>query len=148
HKRASCSEPEDRTKPLFMPLLVPLNQPTSLPFIPPHHQIAQLAANLRRPLAPGLVGRPGPAGSPGKTGVAGSIGHPGSRGPPGYRGLPGELGDPGPRGMIHELVFIITCEVHSLDLRIRNQIKRVDAYISHFKINLRSKGICLFFTLQ
>lgn len=61
-------------------------------------QIAQLAANLRRPLAPGMVGRPGPAGSPGKPGVAGSIGHPGARGPPGYRGLPGELGDPGPRG--------------------------------------------------
>lgn len=61
-------------------------------------QIAQLAANLRRPLAPGTVGRPGPAGPPGKQGVAGSVGHPGTRGPPGYRGLPGELGDPGPRG--------------------------------------------------
>lgn len=61
-------------------------------------QIAQLAANLRRPLAPGMVGRPGPSGSPGKPGEAGSIGHPGTRGPPGYRGLPGELGDPGPRG--------------------------------------------------
>lgn len=62
-------------------------------------QIAQLAANLRRPLAPGMVGRPGPAGPSGKPGVAGSIGHPGTRGPPGYSGLPGELGDPGPRGM-------------------------------------------------
>lgn len=61
-------------------------------------QIAQLAANLRRPLAPGMVGRPGRPGGPGKPGVAGSIGHPGARGPPGYRGLPGELGDPGPRG--------------------------------------------------
>lgn len=62
-------------------------------------QIAQLAANLRRPLTPGMVGRPGPAGPPGRAGVVGSIGHPGSRGPPGYRGLPGELGDPGPRGV-------------------------------------------------
>lgn len=61
-------------------------------------QIAQLAANLRRPLAPGMVGRPGLPGPPGNQGVAGSIGHPGARGPPGYRGLPGELGDPGPRG--------------------------------------------------
>lgn len=61
-------------------------------------QIAQLAANLRRPLAPGMVGRPGRPGAPGKPGVSGSIGHPGARGPPGYRGLPGELGDPGPRG--------------------------------------------------
>lgn len=67
----------------------------------PHaDQIAQLAANLRRPLSPGMVGRPGRPGAPGKSGVAGSIGHPGSRGPPGYRGLPGELGDPGPRGNI------------------------------------------------
>lgn len=66
-------------------------------------QIAQLAANLRRPLAPGMVGRPGPAGPPGRPGVSGSIGHPGSRGPPGYRGLPGELGDPGPRGMEDEI---------------------------------------------
>lgn len=65
-------------------------------------QVAQLAANLRRPLAPGMVGRPGPPGPPGKPGVAGSIGHPGARGPPGYRGLPGELGDPGPRGMKNE----------------------------------------------
>ncbi|PWA31788.1 hypothetical protein CCH79_00006615 [Gambusia affinis] len=32
-------------------------------------QIAQLAANLRRPLAPGTVGRPGPAGPPGKQGL-------------------------------------------------------------------------------
>lgn len=61
-------------------------------------QIAQLAANLRRPLAPGTVGRPGRPGASGKPGVAGSTGHPGARGPPGYRGLPGELGDPGPRG--------------------------------------------------
>lgn len=66
-------------------------------------QIAQLAANLRRPLAPGMVGRPGPAGLPGRPGGGGSIGHPGSRGPPGYRGLPGELGDPGPRGIKHEI---------------------------------------------
>lgn len=65
-------------------------------------QIAQLAANLRRPLAPGMVGRPGPAGPQGIPGVAGSIGHPGARGPPGYRGLPGELGDPGSRGIKHE----------------------------------------------
>lgn len=68
-------------------------------FFIPSDQIAQLAANLRRPLSPGMVGRPGPAGRAGKPGVAGSIGHPGSRGPPGYRGLPGELGDPGTRGM-------------------------------------------------
>lgn len=61
-------------------------------------QIAQLAANLRRPLAPGMVGRPGPAGSPGQQGVPGRVGHPGSRGPPGYRGPPGDLGHPGPRG--------------------------------------------------
>ena len=61
-------------------------------------QIAQLAANLRRPLAPGMVGRPGPAGPSGTPGVSGSTGHPGTRGPPGYRGLPGELGDPGTRG--------------------------------------------------
>lgn len=67
----------------------------------PLDQIAQLAANLRRPLAPGVVGRPGPAGTPGKPGVAGSIGHPGARGPPGYRGLPGDLGDPGPRGKMN-----------------------------------------------
>ena len=67
-------------------------------FINLSDQIAQLAANLRRPLAPGVVGRPGPAGPPGQTGEAGSIGHPGSRGQPGYRGLPGDLGDPGPRG--------------------------------------------------
>lgn len=64
-------------------------------------QIAQLAANLRRPLAPGMVGRPGPAGPVGEPGDAGSIGHPGSRGPPGYRGLPGELGNPGTRGVTH-----------------------------------------------
>ncbi len=61
-------------------------------------QIAQLAANLRRPLAPGDVGRPGSPGPPGKQGEVGSIGHPGPLGPPGYRGLPGDLGDPGPRG--------------------------------------------------
>lgn len=61
-------------------------------------QIAQLAANLRRPLAPGAVGRPGPAGQAGTPGELGSVGHPGARGPPGYRGLPGDLGDPGPRG--------------------------------------------------
>lgn len=61
-------------------------------------QIAQLAAHLRRPLAPGAVGRPGPAGLPGKQGEAGVVGLPGARGPPGYRGLPGDLGDPGPRG--------------------------------------------------
>lgn len=68
-------------------------------FHPISDQIAQLAANLRRPLAPGAVGRPGPAGPPGKPGESGSLGHPGARGPPGYRGLPGDLGDPGPRGM-------------------------------------------------
>ncbi|KAH1182021.1 hypothetical protein KIL84_009775 [Mauremys mutica] len=63
-----------------------------------NEQIAQLAANLRRPLAPGLMGRPGPAGPPGPPGAMGSVGHPGARGPPGYRGPTGELGDPGPRG--------------------------------------------------
>lgn len=61
-------------------------------------QIAQLAANLRKPLAPGLTGRPGPVGPPGPPGSAGSVGHPGARGPPGYRGPTGDLGDPGPRG--------------------------------------------------
>uniref|UniRef100_A0A8C7C080 Collagen type IX alpha 3 chain n=1 Tax=Neovison vison TaxID=452646 RepID=A0A8C7C080_NEOVI len=61
-------------------------------------QIAQLAAHLRKPLAPGSAGRPGPAGPPGPPGPPGSIGHPGARGPPGYRGPTGELGDPGPRG--------------------------------------------------
>lgn len=76
------------------------NEPLWL-FLSLTDQIAQLAANLRRPLAPGMVGRPGPAGAAGKPGVAGSIGHPGARGPPGYRGLPGDLGDPGPRGMKH-----------------------------------------------
>ncbi|KAJ7332135.1 hypothetical protein JRQ81_014315 [Phrynocephalus forsythii] len=60
--------------------------------------IAQLAANLRKPLAPGLTGRPGPPGPPGPPGASGSIGHPGARGPPGYRGPTGYLGDPGPRG--------------------------------------------------
>lgn len=70
-------------------------------------QIAQLAANLRRPLAPGMVGRPGPAGPPGKSGVVGSIGHPGTRGPPGYRGLPGELGDPGPRGKLLKIIKLL-----------------------------------------
>lgn len=64
----------------------------------PTEQMAQLAAHLRRPLAPGSIGRPGPAGPPGPPGPPGSIGHPGARGPPGYRGPPGELGDPGPRG--------------------------------------------------
>lgn len=61
-------------------------------------QIAQLAANLRKPLSPGMTGRPGPAGPPGPPGATGSVGHPGARGPPGYRGPTGELGDPGPRG--------------------------------------------------
>ncbi|KAL8179632.1 UNVERIFIED_CONTAM: hypothetical protein K2H54_070091 [Gekko kuhli] len=64
-------------------------------------QIAQLAANLRKPLAPGLTGRPGPVGPPGPPGKIGSVGHPGARGPPGYRGPPGDLGDPGPRGESH-----------------------------------------------
>lgn len=64
----------------------------------PKEQIAQLAAHLRKPLAPGSIGRPGPAGPPGPPGPPGSIGHPGARGPPGYRGPTGELGDPGPRG--------------------------------------------------
>lgn len=64
----------------------------------PQEQIAQLAAHLRKPLAPGAIGRPGPAGPPGPPGPPGSIGHPGARGPPGYRGPTGELGDPGPRG--------------------------------------------------
>lgn len=63
-------------------------------------QIAQLAANLRKPLAPGMTGRPGPAGPPGPPGTTGSVGHPGPRGPPGYRGPTGELGDPGPRGKL------------------------------------------------
>ncbi len=43
-------------------------------------QIAQLAANLRRPLAPGAVGRPGRPGPPGKQGEGGSVGHPGALG--------------------------------------------------------------------
>lgn len=64
----------------------------------PKEQIAQLAAHLRKPLAPGSIGRPGPAGPPGPPGPPGSIGHPGAQGPPGYRGPTGELGDPGPRG--------------------------------------------------
>lgn len=64
----------------------------------PKEQIAQLATHLRKPLAPGSIGRPGPAGPPGPPGPPGSIGHPGARGPPGYRGPTGELGDPGPRG--------------------------------------------------
>lgn len=63
-------------------------------------QIAQLAANLRKPLAPGMTGRPGPAGPPGPPGSTGTVGHPGPRGPPGYRGPTGELGDPGPRGKL------------------------------------------------
>lgn len=70
---------------------------TRLPLLSPE-RIAQLAAHLRQPLAPGATGRPGPAGPPGPPGPPGSIGHPGTRGPPGYRGPPGELGDPGPRG--------------------------------------------------
>lgn len=69
-------------------------------FFPFSDQIAQLAANLRKPLSPGMTGRPGPAGPPGPPGATGSVGHPGARGPPGYRGPTGELGDPGPRGKL------------------------------------------------